>query len=396
MADHARLSPSASHRWINCPGSVHLAEQCPPQGGSTYTAEGTEAHALAELKLRKFNEEGTSDSFDKQLDKARNEFEYYCGEMDEATDFYFDIVTEKLIEGGPDAELMIEQRFSLDKWVPDSFGSADAVIIAGNTIEVCDLKYGKGVKVDAVGNPQLRLYGLGAAELFGDLYDFDTVRVTIIQPRLDHVSTEEISLEDLKDWAENWVAPAAKLAMSNTDEVHCGDWCQFCPAKAICRERAEANLELARHDFKKPALLTDEEIGEVLRQADELQKWAADISSYALEQALAGKQYDGWKLVEGRSIRKYADEIKVADTLKAAGFDEALLYERKLNGITNMEKLVGKKKLTELLGDLLVKPAGKPVLVPESDKREAIKTAESAKSDFDNANNEDADALPFN
>ena len=396
MADHARLSPSASHRWINCPGSVHLAEQCPPQGGSTYTAEGTEAHALAELKLRKFNEEGTSDSFDKQLDKARNEFEYYCGEMDEATDFYFDIVTEKLIEGGPDAELMIEQRFSLDKWVPDSFGSADAVIIAGNTIEVCDLKYGKGVKVDAVGNPQLRLYGLGAAELFGDLYDFDTVRVTIIQPRLDHVSTEEISLEDLKDWAENWVAPAAKLAMSNTDEVHCGDWCQFCPAKAICRERAEANLELARHDFKKPALLTDEEIGEVLRQADELQKWAADISSYALEQALAGKQYDGWKLVEGRSIRKYADEIKVADTLKAAGFDEALLYERKLNGITNMEKLVGKKKLAEILGDLLVKPAGKPVLVPESDKREAIKTAESAKSDFDNANNEDADVLPFN
>lgn len=382
MADHARLSPSASHRWINCPGSVHLSEQCPPQGGSTYTAEGTEAHALAELKLRKFNEEGTSDFFDKQLEKARSEFEYYCGEMDEATDFYFDIVTEKVLEGGPDAELMIEQRFSLDKWVPDSFGSADAVIIAGHTIEVCDLKYGKGVKVDAVGNPQLRLYGLGAAELFGDLYDFDTVRVTIIQPRLDHVSTEEISLADLRDWAENWVAPAAKLAMSNTDEVHCGDWCQFCPAKAICRERAEANLELARHDFKKPALLTDEEIGEILRQAEEVQKWVADVSAYALEQALAGKQYDGWKLVEGRSIRKYADEIKVADTLKAAGFDEALLYERKLNGITNMEKLVGKKKLTELLGDLLVKPAGKPVLVPESDKREAIKTTEAAKADF--------------
>ena len=382
MADHARLSPSASHRWINCPGSVHLAEQCPPQGGSTYTAEGTEAHALAELKLRKFNEEGTSDFFDKQLEKARNEFEYYCGEMDEATDFYFDIVTEKLIEGGPDAELMIEQRFSLDKWVPDSFGSADAVIIAGNIIEVCDLKYGKGVKVDAVGNPQLRLYGLGAAELFGDLYDFDTVRVTIIQPRLDHVSTEEISLEHLRAWAENWVAPAAKLAMSNTDEVHCGDWCQFCPAKAICRERAEANLELARHDFKKPALLTDEEIGEVLRQAEEVQKWVADVSAYALEQALAGKQYDGWKLVEGRSIRKYADEIKVADTLRAAGYDDAMLYERKLNGITNMEKLVGKKKLTELLGNLLVKPAGKPVLVPESDKREAINTTETAKADF--------------
>lgn len=396
MADHARLSPSASHRWINCPGSVHLAEQCPPQTGSAYTAEGTEAHALAELKLRKFNEEGTGDFFDKQLEKARSEFEYYCGEMEEATDFYFDIVTEKLIQGGPDAELMIEQRFSLDKWVPDSFGSADAVIIAGHTIEVCDLKYGKGVKVDAVGNPQLRLYGLGAAELFGDLYDFDTVRVTIIQPRLDHVSTEEISLAELRDWAEKWVAPAAKLAMSNTDEVHCGDWCQFCPAKAICRKRAEYNLELAKDDFKAPPLLTDEEIGEVLRRAEELQKWVSDISVYALDQALAGKHYDGWKLVEGRSIRKYADDIKVAETLKAAGFDEAMLYERKLYGITAMEKIVGKKKLTETLGDLLIKPAGKPVLVPESDKREAINTAESAKSDFDNVNNEDADALPFN
>lgn len=382
MADHARLSPSASHRWINCPGSVHLAEQCPPQTGSAYTAEGTEAHALAELKLRKFNEEGTGDFFDKQLEKARSEFEYYCGEMEEATDFYFDIVTEKLIQGGPDAELMIEQRFSLDKWVPDSFGSADAVIIAGHTIEVCDLKYGKGVKVDAVGNPQLRLYGLGAAELFGDLYDFDTVRVTIIQPRLDHVSTEEISLEDLRAWAESEVAPKAQMAMNNSEVVQCGEWCQFCPAKAICRARADANLELARHDFKKPALLTDEEIGEILRQAEEVQKWVADVSAYALEQALAGKQYEGWKLVEGRSIRKYADEIKVADTLKAAGFDEALLYERKLNGITNMEKLVGKKKLTELLGNLLVKPAGRPVLVPESDKREAINTTEAAKADF--------------
>ena len=382
MADHARLSPSASHRWINCPGSVHLAEQCPPQGGSTYTAEGTEAHALAELKLRKFNEEGTGDFFDKQLEKARSEFEYYSGEMEEATDFYYDIVTEKLIQGGPDAELMIEQRFSLDKWVPESFGSADAVIIAGHTIEVCDLKYGKGVKVDAVGNPQLRLYGLGAAELFGDLYDFDTVRVTIIQPRLDHVSTEEISLEELRLWAEEEVAPRAQMAMNDSDFIQCGEWCRFCPAKAICRARAEANLELAKHDFKKPELLTDEEIGDILKQAEELEKWVADVSAYALEQALAGKQYDGWKLVEGRSIRKYADEIKVADTLRAAGYDDAMLYERKLNGITNMEKLVGKKKLTELLGDLLVKPAGKPVLVPESDKREAINTTEAAKADF--------------
>ena len=172
------------------------------------------------------------------------------------------------------------------------------------------------------------------------------------------------------------------MAMNDSDFIQCGEWCRFCPAKAICRARAEANLELAKHDFKKPELLTDEEIGDILKQAEELEKWVADVSAYALEQALAGKQYDGWKLVEGRSIRKYADEIKVADTLRAAGYDDAMLYERKLNGITNMEKLVGKKKLTELLGNLLVKPAGKPVLVPESDKREAINTTEAAKADF--------------
>lgn len=376
--DHARLSPSASHRWINCPGSVHLSEQCPQKNeGSSYTEEGTEAHALAELKLRKFNHEDT-----KALEKEKKKFKYYSGEMEEATDFYFDIVTQKLLEGGEDAELMIEQKFSLDKWVPESFGSADAVIISDHTIEVCDLKYGKGVKVDAVGNPQLRLYGLGAAELFGDLYDFDTVRVTIIQPRLDHVSTEELPLTELITWAEEVVKPAANMAMNDSDVIECGDWCRFCPAKAICRKRAEANLELAKMDFKKPELLTDEEIGEVLRKADELSNWVKDISSFALDQAVQGKQYDGWKIVEGRSIRKYADELKVVDTLKSAGYDEAMLYERKLNGITTMEKLVGKKKLAELLGDLLVKPAGKPVLVPASDKREAINTLEAAKADF--------------
>ena len=259
--------------------------------------------------------------------------------------------------------------------MPESFGTSDAVVIGGNAIEVIDLKYGKGVRVDATGNPQLRLYGLGAAELFGDLYDFENVRETIIQPRLDHVSTEEIALDDLRAWATEIVAPAARLAMDGAEIWNAGEWCRFCPAKAVCRARAETNLELAKHEFKAPPLLTDEEIGEILKKAEELEKWAADVAAYALDQALAGKHFDGWKLVEGRSVRKYADDIKVAETLKAAGFDEAMLYERKLYGITAMEKIVGKKKLTETLGELIVKPAGKPTLVPESDKREAIETA---------------------
>lgn len=379
---HARLNPSASHRWINCPGSVALAEQM-PVSTSDYAEEGTTAHALAELKLRKYLGELRGAAFTSKLNKIKAS-EYYCEEMEEATDFYVDAVLERLAAAGQDAELMVEQQFSLEAWVPDSFGTSDAVVIGGNVIEVIDLKYGKGVKVDAPENPQLRLYGLGAAGLFGDLYDFDTVRETIVQPRLDHVSTEEVELTALMSWASEVVAPAAKMAMENTEYTCAGDWCRFCPAKAVCRARAESNLELAKYDFKKGPLLEDAEIGEILQKAEELEKWAADVAAYALEQALAGKKYDGWKLVEGRSIRKYADDLKVADALKAAGYDEAMLYERKLYGITAMEKIVGKKKLTETLGELIVKPQGKPTLVPESDKREELKTAEAVKADFAN------------
>lgn len=378
---HARLGPSAAHRWIECPGSVVLSEQCPVPAPSEYAEEGTIAHALAELKLRKYLGELRGAAYTAKFKKIQNS-EHYNNEMEEATDFYVDAVLERLAAAGDDAELLVEQQFSLDAWVPESFGTSDAVIIGGNAIEVIDLKYGKGVRVDAKGNPQLRLYGLGASGLFGDLYDFETVRETIIQPRLDSVSTEEIALMDLTAWATEIVAPAARLAMNDTDITSAGDWCRFCPAKAVCRTRAEANLELAKMDFKESPLLTDKEIGDVLRKAEELEKWVADVKGYAQEQALAGKHYDGWKLVEGRSIRKYADELKVAEALKQAGFDEAILYERKLYGITAMEKIVGKKKLTETLGDLIVKPAGKPTLVPESDKREELKTAEAAAADF--------------
>lgn len=378
---HARLSASSAFRWINCPGSVALSDQCPAPASSSYADEGTLAHAIGELKLRYVNDEISKRQLNAKM-KPLLQNEYYCGEMEEATGYYADAVIEALEAAGEDAELMIEQQFSLDRWVPEGFGTSDAVVIGGGVIQVIDLKYGKGIKVDARNNPQLRLYGLGAANLFDSLYDFDTVRMTIIQPRLDHISTEELPLSELLAWAEDDVKPRAQMAMDGTDYTAVGDWCRFCPAKAVCRKRAEYNLSIAKDDFRKPPLLSDEEIGEVLRRADELQHWVKDVGDYALEQALAGKQYDGWKLVEGRSVRKYADDLKVAEALKAAGYDEAMLYERKLYGISAMEKIVGKKRLTETLGDLIMKPAGKPVLVPESDKREAINTAEAAKADF--------------
>lgn len=384
---HARLSPSAAARWINCPGSVALSELCPPPGSSDYADEGTLAHLIAENKVLLASDEITRTFYDKRLENALKS-QYYCGEMEEATDYYRDRVMEIYCEGlkkDSAAELMVEQRFDLGLWIPECFGTSDAVVIAGDTIEVIDLKYGKGVKVDAVGNPQTRLYGLGAAALYSGVYDLEKVRMTIIQPRLDHVSTEKLNLVELFDWAKKTVKPAAKAALEKDAPTACGDWCRWCPAKATCRTRAEKQLDLARYEFQKPPLLQPEEIGEILREAEELQKWAADVQAYALEQALQGEHYDGWKLVEGRSVRKYADELKVAEKLRTDGWEDAMIYERKLLGLTAMEKLVGKKKLTTTLGDLIVKPAGKPVLVPQSDKRPEINAAASAKEDFKDA-----------
>lgn len=382
---HARCSASSAFRWINCPGSVALSEQCPDPGSSSYADEGTLAHSLGELKIRRLVSEISENQYKQKLADVQSG-EYYDGEMDEATDYYAEIVLEELEAAGEGSILMVEQRLDLSRWIPEGFGTGDAVIISttGHYIQIIDFKYGKGIKVEALENPQLRLYGLGAADLFEGLYDFDTVKTTIVQPRLNHVSSEESSLKDLLLWADEDVAPRAIMAMEGTDYLAAGDWCRFCPAKAVCRERASANLELARYEFRQPQLLTDEEIGEVLQKANELQKWVADVSAYALDQALAGRHFAGWKLVEGRSVRKYADDLRVADALKAAGFDEAMLYERKLYSITAMEKTVGKKRLTEILGDLIIKPQGKPVLVPESDKRDPINTAAAAQADFKN------------
>ena len=374
---HARLNPSGAERWIHCPGSIRLSEQCPPAGSSEYADEGTKAHAIAEAKLRQVIGEITPKELEKILKKHQPD-----GEMDEATDFYRDEVVEILAAAGPDAELMVEQRFSLNRWAPESFGTSDAVVIGGNKIEVIDLKYGKGVKVSAKGNPQLRLYGAGAANLFEGMYDFDTVRMTIIQPRLDHISTEELPLSELMEWMKDVVKPAARDAYDGTGETAAGEWCRWCPAKAVCRKRAEANLELAKMDFKDPDLLSPEEIGEVLSKAEELSKWSSDVQAYALEQALAGEHFEGWKLVEGRSNRTITDPIEAARKLMAAGFDEAILYKHELYGITQLEKNCGKKKLTEVIGDLIEKPQGKPVLVPASDKRDELNTADAAKADF--------------
>lgn len=381
---HAVLGASSADRWMHCPGSVKLCQGVPNKG-SSYAEEGTQAHALAELMIKYNLGRLTKSEYNKALKELKTN-PFYCLEMKEYIEDYVRAVWELANEAkshSKDAELLTEQRLDFSDWVPGGFGTGDVVIVYDKVIHIVDLKYGKGVGVSAERNPQLMLYGLGALATYDMLYDIKTVKLTIIQPRLDNISSYEISVEDLQEWGEKTVKPAAEEALS--DDAHCeaGDWCRWCMVKATCRARKDAMTELARMEFRDAKLLEDDEIGEVLRLADQLAAWAGDVKEYALQEAENGKKWSGWKLVEGRSNRKYSDETEVARALIKAGYAESMLYERKLYGITAMEKIIGKKPLAECCGNLIVKPAGKPVLVPESDKRPELNSIDAAKNDFE-------------
>ena len=375
MANHAILSASASHRWLNCPPSVRLTERI-PDNGSIYAAEGSEAHALCEYKLRKLLGMEAHNPLDTPVG-----LQYYDNTMEDAATGYAALVLELLEEirkSCPDPIVMVEQRLDFSRWVKDGFGTGDAVIVADGTLHVIDFKYGTGVPVSAEGNSQMRLYALGAVDMFGELYDIDTVVMTIYQPRLSSISTDMISKTDLLDWAENTLRPLADLAYKGEGDLNAGSWCRFCKLRSTCRKRAEANLAVAQHEFKLPPTLSDEEIAVILDKLDDLIGWAGDIKEYALNAALHGKHFDGWKLVEGRSNRRYTDEAAVAQIVSETGRDP---YEHKLLGITAMEKLLGKKQFSALLSNLVERPQGKPVLVPTSDKRPEMA---NAKNDFAN------------
>lgn len=355
---HALLSPSASHRWLECPPSVRLTELMEDKP-SPYADEGTLAHSIAENKLNNYL--GYTDKNVKCEDTS----------MDEYTDDYVAFLAEQMrVLNNPSA--FVEQRVDCSKYVPECYGTCDALIISDGVLHICDLKYGTGVKVEAVGNDQLRIYALGALEMFSCLYEISTVRMSIFQPRLSHSDTWEISIDELLKWANEVLVPAAKQAWNGQGEFKAGEHCRFCKAKSNCRKRAEYNLELARYDFEPPATLDNIEIAAILAKADELVSWVTDVKEYALRQALSGVTYDGFKVVEGRSNRKYTDENAVVEAVKTAGFDP---YEHSVLGITAMTALLGKKKFTELLGGIVEKPQGKPTLVPMSDKRPAINTA---------------------
>ena len=384
MGAHALLSASGASRWIACPPSARKEAQKQDEQ-STYAAEGTTAHELAEVELaQKLKLIDKKKYLLQRSDIEMNE--YFCPEMHDYMEDYVAAVLERYEAAkaeDPGAIICLEERLDFSPWVTEGFGTGDVVMVYGSTVEVIDLKYGKGVPVSAENNAQLMLYGLGAYNAYDMLYGLDKVVMTIMQPRLDSISTFEIDVADLLQWAETIVKPAAELAWKGEGEFCAGDHCKFCKIRATCRARAEANMALAKHDFADADELDPEELADILHKAGELQAWVSDIQSYALDQAENhGVKFPGWKLVEGRSNRKYTDDDAVAGTLMAAGYDEDKIYEKKLLGITKLEKEVGKKTVKELLSDLIVKPPGKLTLAPLDDKRPEVSSAEAAAADF--------------
>ncbi|WJY27423.1 DUF2800 domain-containing protein [Sporosarcina trichiuri] len=382
---HAKLSASGSSRWMACTPSA-AAEKDLPDSTSIFAEEGTAAHELSELFLQYEIGEISKRALSIRVNKFKAKNEHYSQAMEDYVKSYVDVVMERVNEARaatPDALVMIEQRLDFSEWVPEGFGTGDVLIIADGQLEVVDLKYGKGVPVSAENNSQMRLYGLGAYDRYSVLYDIDTVRMTIVQPRLDSISSETLTADELLWWGEEEVRPKAQMAWDGEGEFVPGDHCRWCKIAPVCRARAEENLKLAEHDFAEPATLSHEEVAQILPVADQLQKWAKDISDYALEQAEKhGVKFPGFKLVEGRSNRKYSDTDAVEQTLLENGVSEDAFLEKKLLTITKLEKSIGKTVFSDLLGDLIEKPPGKPTLVPEDDKRPELSSAASAAADF--------------
>lgn len=369
---HARLSASGAHRWINCPGSVVLEENFEDQG-SEYAKEGTLAHSVAELKLQKYFMKGIGPKkFKTAMDKFK-ESEYWQDEMDKYTDLYFDEIKKRALAFKDLPYVNIEERVNFSNWVPEGFGTCDCIMIYGDTMQVIDLKYGKGVSVSPEENPQLMLYALGAYNAYSIFYDIKNIKLTIIQPRLDSILDWELSIEDLLEFGEK-IRPIADEAYHGSKKLKEGEHCRFCKAKSRCPARAskmfEAVEELKPVMEKDLALISNEDISKYLKETIGLIDWIKDLEDEALKSILAGEEIPGYKAVEGRSNRAFADQDKAFEILQESGFDEAMLYERKPLSLSRLEKLVGKKEFGEILKDQIIKPQGKPTLVEESDKRD--------------------------
>ena len=377
---HALLGPSSASRWMACPPSVRLCEQF-EDVESEYAKEGSLAHEIAELKVKKLIDPGlTSRKFTSAMKKLK-EKELYQEEMQGYTDEYVEFIQEQMYSYETTPHISVEQKVDFSQYVPGGFGTADCILISNDTLHIIDFKYGKGVPVDAENNAQLLLYALGAYLAYEMIFPVEHIKMSIVQPRLNNICTWECSLDYLLDFAKK-AQEKAVMALNSEGDFNCGEHCKFCKAKATCKARANANLELAKYEFKSVDLLTLEEIGEILQKAHDLDTWVKELEKYALAESLKGNNVPGWKAVNGKGSRSFKNTDDAIKVLKENGIAEELLYERKYLTLAQMEKVIGKKDFNNLVGDLIVMNAGKPTLVETSDKREAITNRIKAEDEF--------------
>lgn len=377
---HALLSASGAHRWLSCTPSAKLEEQF-PDSTSTYAEEGTLAHELCEIKVNKALLGMPTKTYNSTLKKIKGN-DLYQTEMDKYTDEYLDYILEKVHSFDSPSTVIVEKKVDFSSYVPEGFGTADCIILGDGELHIVDFKYGKGVEVSAENNPQMMLYALGAYLEYSFLFQIEAVKMTIVQPRIGNISEYSMLVEELLEWSELTVKPRAQMAWNGEGDYVAGDHCKFCRAKASCRERARKNLEAENFELKEGPLLSLEEIGEALKKAIDLAKWAEDLKEYALAESLKGNDIPGWKAVEGRGSRNFTDNDLAIKKLKEAGIAEELLYERKQYTLAQIEKMVGTKEFKKIVGDLVVKNPGKPTLVVNTDKREKITNKVTAAEDF--------------
>lgn len=377
---HAILSASSSHKWLVCTPSARFEEKFPSKT-SEYMEEGTLAHEIAEIKVRNYFTVMSKATYTRRVNKLKKN-EHFNTEMLVHTETYLEYIKEQALRTKATPFIAIEQKVDFSKYVPEGFGTADCILISGNTLQIIDFKYGKGVKVDAENNPQMMLYALGALSQFGIFYDIKCIKMSIVQPRIENISEFEISKEESLDWGENTVKPQAQKAFAGIGNFVQGEHCQFCKAKGACEFRAKENIKIVEEIEKASGMLTNTQISEMLTKTEGVEQWIKDLKANALEKILKGEDIPNWKAVEGKSNRKIVDIDKAFEILEANGFDQAILYERKPITLTQLEKVVGKKKLTEAIGDYIEKPKGAPTLAKASDKRKSFRI--SAAEEFKN------------
>lgn len=375
---HALLSASGASRWMNCTPSPRIEESLKvEEQSSTYAAEGTLAHEFGDVELTRYLKKTRPKTYEARLAELRAN-ELYTDEMEEYVAIYTDYVIQEFKAAKKktkDAVLLIEEKVDLTDFIEEGFGTNDAMIIADGVLEVIDLKYGKGVKVDSKENSQLMLYGLGALNYYELSYDIHTVRLTIAQPRLNHIDSWDIEPDELMKWGEEVVRVKAAQAYAGEGETVAGDWCKWCKAKVRCARLSAKHLEVAQYEFKDPNLLTDGQLAHTFGMLSKLTDWVKEAKEYMLKEALAGRKFPGLKVVEGRSTRKFTSEEDVKTRLAENDFTMDQYTVTKMASLTAIEKLVGKKEFPVMLDGLVIKPQGSPTLVDESDKRPEYSSA---------------------